>query len=133
MSIDPVHLVAMQRLIRLSATIEVELLNVSSPIVQMLAMARDEAAQAINELVEVDAAAPDAIRKLQNKVVRFDDLVRWLADIVRLGFEHNREINGSERDEYADMLAFTPDQSINALDEDEALEAGIMERTPYDA
>lgn len=131
MSISPTRLVAVQRLIRLSATIEAELTNVSSPLVQMLAMARDEAADAMVSLVDVPFNEPDAIRKLQNIIIRFDDLVRWLQDIVAKGFEGDREVDHSEREEYADMLAYRPDGG--AIDADEAIEAGLMERTPYDA
>lgn len=132
MSIEPVRLVAMQRLIRISATIEAELTNISSPLVQMLAMARDEAADAMSKLVEVPWDSPDQIRKLQNIIIRFDDLVGWLKALVAKGFEYDREINHSEREELADMLAYTPDGD-NALDAEEAFEAGTMERGPYDA
>lgn len=131
MSIDPVRLVAMQRLVRLSAEIEVQLLDVSSPLVQVLAKAREEAAAAIVRLVDAPFNKPDVIRALQNQVIRFDDLVRWLKDIVEKGFENDREINNSEREELADLLAYTPDGA--GLDAEEALEAGLMERIPHDA
>lgn len=129
---DPVTLVAKQRIVRLSADIEVQLLNKSSVLVQVLMKARDEAADATVALVNVRYDQSDEIRNLQNTILRFDSLVRWLKDIVAKGFEYDREINDDEREELADMLAFVPDGG-GALDADEALEAGTMERIPFDA
>jgi hypothetical protein len=131
MSIDPIRMVAMQRLIRVSASIEVQLTDKASPLVVVLQMAREEAAAAVEELVKCDSFDPDKIRNLQNKIVRFDDLVGWLKDIVKKGFEYDGEISREDHEEFADMIGFVPDGS--GLDVEEALEVGLMERTQFDA
>lgn len=132
MSIHPAKLVVMQHLVRVSATIEVQLLNKASPLVMALQMARDEAAEAAIKLISVVPENADEIRKLQNQVVRFTDLVRWLQDINGKGFEADREMQRGELDEYADMLDFRPDGN-GGLDFDEANEAGLLERINHDA
>lgn len=55
------------------------------PIATMLVMARDEAAEAMAALVLADAESPKEIRELQNKVLRFDDLVAWTNRIIAAG------------------------------------------------
>jgi hypothetical protein len=133
MSIDPVEALAMQRVVRASAEIEVALLEKNNPIVHVLSKAKKAAVAAIVQLVDVDPSNVENVRKLQNEVHRFDDLIVWLQDIVREGFENNRRLASGDRDEFADMLSYEPDGSGNALDADEAEEAGIMERGSFDA
>lgn len=126
MSLDPKRLIAADRAVRISAEIEVQLMggHGCTPILAMLVRARDEATQAMVMLVRGNANDPGEIRALQNIVVRFDDLVRWLQDLVRDGFEAEREISNEEREDLADMLAHNP----GLLDDQEALEADIEER-----
>lgn len=132
MATDPVELVAMQRVIDMSARVEGELLNLSSPMVMMLHRARKEAAAAMIQLVDVDFTKTEEIRLLQNKIMRFSDMVRWLKDIVREGIENDQRITNEQRDELANILLYQPDGG-GSLDADEALEAGLMERSPFDA
>lgn len=130
--IHPARLVVMQHLVRVSATIEVQLLNKASPLVVALQMARDEAAEAAIQLLSVNPEDAKEIRKLQNLVVRFTDLVRWLQAANAKGFEADREMQRGEQDEYADLLDFRPDGN-GGLDFQEADEAGLTERVKHDA
>lgn len=132
MSIHPARLVVMQHLVRVSATIEVQLLNKASPLVVALQMARDEAAEAAIKLLSVSPEDVSEIRKLQNQVARFVDLVRWLQAINSKGFEADREMQRDETEEYADLLDFRSDGN-GGLDFDEANEAGLTEEVRHDA
>lgn len=132
MSIDPVETLAMERVVRASAEIEAALISKNNPMCHILARARKEASAAMCELIDASAEDFGKIRTLQNKVLRFDDLIRWLQDIVKEGIENNKRLSVSERDEYADMIAYEP-EGPNAFDDDEANEAGIMERVRHDA
>ena len=132
MSIDPVETLAMERVVRASAEIEAALIDKGNPLCHILKRARKEAAAAIRDLVDADPSDPDKIRAIQNKVLRFDDLVRWLQAIVKEGIENNKNLSAAERDEFADMIAYRP-EGDSAFDADEADEAGIMERIIHDA
>lgn len=132
MSTDPSRMVVMQHLMRVSATIEMQLHDKSSPLVVALQMARDEAAEAVIKLISADPENPSEIRHLQNHIARFTDLVRWLKGINAAGFETDREIHHEHREELADLLSYTPD-GPSAFDADEAMEAGLNERGRNDA
>lgn len=132
MSIDPVETLAMERVVRASAEIEAALVSKNNPLCHVLVRARKEASAAMSQLVDANADDVAKIRGLQNKVLRFDDLIRWLQDIVKEGIENNKRLSVSERDELADMISFEP-EGPNAFDHDEADEADIIERTRHDA
>lgn len=130
MSTEPVTRLAMLRMISASADIEAQLMNNQGtrPIVIMLSRARTEAAVALAQLATVaraDAANIDVIRSLQDTVTRYDDLVRWLREIVASGFDCDQEITHEEREEMIEMLTRTPEG------QEEAQELGLIERTDH--
>lgn len=123
--IDPVKMIAMKRSVDISAEIEVQLIGArgTNPIIAMLAKAKDEAANAMVMLIREDPMDPGKIAMWQNQVLQFDNMVRWLSQLVKDGFEADRQIGSEEREELADLLAQNPDM----LDPQEAYEADIVE------
>lgn len=121
----PVLRLAQRRVIAASADIEAQLSvrEGCRPVLIMLVTARQEAAEAMAELATIDLTAPiSEIRRLQNEVRRFDDLMTWLRALVARGFEYDHEISEQERDELAAALSATPEG------EAEAIELGLIER-----
>jgi hypothetical protein len=95
------------RAIQDSADIEAQLSIQSGtrPILSVLIKAREKAAVALTALAFCDENNPDSIRKLQNEVRRYDDLVMFFRDIVTAGFEEDDAIQESDRDEMAELLS----------------------------
>jgi hypothetical protein len=121
----PILRLAKQRIIAASADIEAQLSVTAGcrPVLFMLLKARDEAAEALAELATLPPGAPASeLLRLQNDVCRYDDIVRWMRQLVARGFELDREISEAEREELADLLIGTPDG------EEEAMELGLIER-----
>lgn len=92
------------------------------PIATMLAKARDEAAMAMVALVIVDPSKVEEVRKLQNEVRRFDDLVRWTRKIIVDGRDAESEIE-SRSESIEDVIDYLRE---NEPEEAEAL--GMIER-----
>jgi hypothetical protein len=123
---DPITDLARQRCIEDSLEIENQLLAKTGarPIISMLAHAREEASNAFRRLVEADPEDSKTIRTLQFEVRRFDDLVRWLRDIVSTGVQFSREISDDERDYIQDLLKPAHDMEY---DEEDAEEEGYVD------
>lgn len=98
------------------------------PVVTMLGMARDEAAEAMVSLSLVDPAKTEDIRALQNIVVRFDDLVKWARKIIADGRDAEVEVE-SRSDSFEDVVDYLRD--TDQMGEAEML--GITERTMENA
>jgi hypothetical protein len=77
------------------------------PVLVMLQMAKQEAALAIAALVNVDADDPKKIRRLQNEVLRFIDLCRWIGDVLAAGSEAAQQISDEDRNELIEILSQT--------------------------
>ncbi len=107
MSNDPLVSIALQRAVALSAEIEAQLQVTEGcrPVAALLVRARREAADAMVGLAIVDPDDPKKIRALQNLILRFDDLVRWLREMVIAGEEADAEISGSDREELIILLS----------------------------
>lgn len=121
----PILRLAKQRIIAASADIEAQLSVTAGcrPVLFMLLKARDEAAEALAELATLPPGTPASeLLRLQNDVCRYDDIMRWMRQLVARGFELDREISEAEREELADLLIGTPDG------EEEAAELGLIER-----
>lgn len=90
-----IYKLALRRDVELSAKVEVELTSTlrSEPLLVVLNAAKERAADALAALVHVDSADQAAIRKLQNEVRRFDDLVKWLHELLIAGPEAERQLN----------------------------------------
>lgn len=118
--IDPVRRMAMLRAISASADIEAQLNKQAEnrPVLILLMRAREAAAEALEALatLPVDEATPAEIRSLQNEVRRYDDIVKWLREIVHDGFDYDREISDEDREEMIDLLMRTPEGQREAED-----------------
>lgn len=97
------------------------------PIVAVLQKAKEEAAQAVAALCIVDVDKPEDIRKLQNVTARYDELVRWIKELIQEGAAAERETTDAEREELLDILIETPEG------EREAVALGLIEGAPHDA
>jgi hypothetical protein len=107
MSEDPIFRLAVQRIIADSADIEAQLSlgRGTRPILTVLTKARLEAADALACLVDVDAEIPTEIRRLQNEVRRFGDLVGWFKTIIEQGHLADQVITQQEREELLEILS----------------------------
>lgn len=76
------------------------------PLLSMLAKAKDEAAEAMELLVAVAPSDSASVQKYQNDVRRFDDLVRWIKDLIDAGLEADRLLSEGEAD---DLLGYLTD------------------------
>lgn len=92
------------------------------PIATMLAKARDEAALAMVALVIVDPSKVEEVRKLQNEVRRFDDLVRWTRKIIVDGRDAESEIE-SRSESIEDVIDY-----LRENEPEEAERLGMIER-----
>src|SRR5947209_12343014 len=103
MTHDPVGSLALARAVLISADIEEQLTARKAhgmrPLIAVLHKARREAASSIAQLVGVRSDDRIEILRLQNEVRRFEDLVRWLKEIVSEGFDDRYEVADAERDE----------------------------------
>lgn len=119
---DPIYRLAQEQTIQASREIEVQLIanNGTFPILVMLRKAKKEAAAALLDLAIAYAADIEEIRRLQNKIRRYDDLVRWLSEIVATGLEYEDDFRQSERQEVADLLNPKTDE-----DREELAAAGV--------
>lgn len=124
---DATYFLALRRKIQDSANIEVQLNGSAEcqPIVTMLHKAKGEAAAALAQLATVNPENPAEIRTLQTVVQRFDDLCRWLSQIVKDGFDADLEVSEAERDELIEQLAGTEDG------EQQLINAGLVEDSPH--
>lgn len=128
--VDPIRRLAMQRMVVASAAIEAQLMagTGTQPIAIVLFKARDEAAAALTRLAcenRADINNLETIRALQDEVRRFDNLVRWFSEIVRQGFEYDRELTSEDREEMIAQFAQTPEGA------EEAMALGLIERNPH--
>lgn len=113
---DGLRLIALARLVRLSAEIEVQLLSPRhEPIKALLALAREDAAAAMTKLVDADPNRPDLIRALQNEARRYDALVAWLRRIVADGREAGDALDEEKSEEIRSLVLDLDDDTRSAL------------------
>ncbi|WP_213287585.1 hypothetical protein [Bradyrhizobium sp. sGM-13] len=124
MPIDPVYAAALRRTSRLSIDLEAQLLSKlkSEPLLVVLHTAKEQAAEALAALVDVDAEDPKAIRALQNEVTRFDDMVRWLKQMLIDGPEADRELGALQMQEARELI----------LSDEDAAQLGIPTEGTHD-
>lgn len=108
---------ALRRDVELSAKVEVELTSRlrSEPLLVVLNAAKESAAEALAALVWVDAADQAEVRRLQNEVRRFDDLVKWLYELLIAGPEAERQLNDLQMQEARGLV----------IDEETAAQLGL--------
>jgi hypothetical protein len=126
---DPVSHLALSRAALISADIEEQLTarehHGMRPLVAVLAKAKAEAAQALAALVDVDCECAADVRRLQNEVRRFADLVRWLREIVAQGLDDRFAVADAERDDLEELIA-PPDESASLEQRAELERLGLM-------
>ena len=109
MTRDPVVSLALERAALISADIEEQLTARNEhgmrPLIAVLAKAGREAADALAALVDMDARRVDEVQRLQHRVWRFADLVRWLKEILNDGLDQRYEVSDAERDELERLVA----------------------------
>lgn len=129
MSTDPLVRLAQQRIVKMSAELEVQLSSVpgGGPSVEVLRRLRERAAESLAALVIVDAEDPKAIRLLQNEVKRYDEWIAWLREIISEGITYDKQFTDDERNEIIDMLAASPDGQR------ELIELGLIPDVAQDA
>lgn len=98
---DSAYKLALQRDLTLSAHVEVELTSKlkSEPLLVVINHAKEQAATALVALATVDPENPAEIRRLQNEVRRFDDLVSWLRELLIAGPEAERQLSDMQMQE----------------------------------
>ena len=84
-----------------------------------------EAAEAMVGFAVVDVNDVKTIRELQNKILRFDDLVRWTREIISAGY-HAEELSKEDLDNVRADL-------IERGEFEEAEQLGLIERELKDA
>jgi hypothetical protein len=120
---DPLFRLARQRAVTDSIDIEVQLsaMQGARPLVTMVCMARDEAAEAMKALSIADAEDANLIRTLQNLIARYDNMVRWIRDIIQDGILADQEITEEDREDMLDVLG----QTQEGLEE--AVQQGLLD------
>jgi predicted class III extradiol MEMO1 family dioxygenase len=124
---DPLSRLAMARAEAAAADIEAQLVITAGqrPVLVMLQMAKKEAVDAFAALVTADPEDPKQIRKLQNEIVRFTDLCRWLKDVVAAGQEAEQLISEEDREEMIEIL------SRDTEGQQELMELGLLNGDHY--
>lgn len=98
---------ALQALVHVSALAELELFRSkykSSPLMHVLLAARRDAIDAMKGLVNVDPADTEGVRKLQNEVQRFFDILTFTQGILDGGEEAIAELEPGEIEELRELL-----------------------------
>jgi len=106
MSGDAIFGIANKLLIQSSMDVDRQLADIDGarPVVAMLMKARKEAAESVRPLIDCDATDATKIRELQGKLRRYDDLVRWLQEIVTHGMFLKGLIDDEDRQELVELL-----------------------------
>lgn len=123
MNYDAIRDAAHRHSIDLSAQVEIDIVHSKqSVLLEVLRRARIDAADALAGLATVDAASPDKIRALQNRVVRFDDLAQWLRGIVVDGIAAQQALTDDEREDFQRAVG------LDAFSLEEMAAHGLTER-----
>jgi len=132
MSTDPVLSIARQRIIKISADLEVQLAerNGSAPAIEILRRLRERAAESLAALAFLNLDDPNEIVKaktLQNEVKRYDEWLGWMKEIIAEGIAYDRDMRDEEREEMLDLLTQTQEGR------EQAIELGLIADIPRDS
>lgn len=118
MAQDPILRLAKLRAIKASADLEVQLSNRtgSAPTIEILRLLRDRAAESLAALAVANPEKPEVIRVLQNEVMKYDEWVAWMKEVISTGITYDKEFTEEERDETLDMLMTTPEGQRQAIE-----------------
>ena len=99
---------ALQAVARLSLEAELELFHSSktkgSPLMVVILCAKKDAAKALEKMVKVDPADTESVRKLQNEVQMYLNLVEYTQKLLDSGDEAMNEMEPDEIEEMRAML-----------------------------
>jgi hypothetical protein len=123
---DPIEALARQRLIKISAELEVELsdLRGGGPTREITRRLKARAAESLAALAIVDLFTDkgiDAAIALQNEVKRYDEWIGWMREILNEGITYDREQSEDEREALLDLL-----MQRGQRGEQEAIELGLI-------
>lgn len=114
---DPLTRLAKLRIVKLSQNLEVILAtkqggDVVNEIVNRL---RDRAAESMTALIVCNATDTNEVLRLQNEVIRYDEFVRTLSEIVTEGIQYDGEISREDREDLLDILSTTVEGQREAV------------------
>lgn len=114
---------ALERAVIMSAEVEIQLTSrdKTGPLLALLALARQHAAEALADLANMDLGDRVAANK-QMDVRCFQRIVEWLRDIVADGFDAELELSDAERYEINDEILGTSEDAIDEEAEEGAIE-----------
>ncbi len=130
---DPLMRLARERALvrRIADSADIELQFSAAPggrpVVAMLRKAMLDACEAMVALAVAEPTDAKLILALQNRILRFDDLVKFARDIINEGEEADQELTGAEREELLAYLTETEEGRTEAED------LGLIEREVNDA
>jgi len=132
MSDDPITRLAKQRIIKLSAELEVQLgaVSGSGPTLEILKRLKERAAESLAAMAFLNIfEREDRIKflTLQNEVKRYDEWLAWIAEVVAEGKQYDQELTAEDREEMLDYLAQLPEG------EKQAIELGLIDPEPRDS
>jgi hypothetical protein len=104
--LHPGERVALEHLVTASASIEVQLTSKAEyePLREVLARARDDAAEAMIALTTVDPTKVDDIRALQNRFGMYRTLVEHFRQIVTDGKDAGRRLDDEREAELQQLI-----------------------------
>lgn len=106
---DPITRIAQQRIVKLSADLEVQIgdMQGSAVAIEIFRRLRERAAESLAALILINFDDPAEIPKakfLQNEVKRYDEWFGAMRDIVAEGKAFDKSMSAEEREEMLDML-----------------------------
>lgn len=128
MSMDPIVRLARQRIVKLSADLEVQIATVKGggPTVEMLRRLQDCAAESLAALVFHDFTDIPGLLKLQNEVKRYDEWIAWMRKIIVEGKIYDKQFTEDDRAEMLEYLMGSPEGERQAMD------LGLIDSGPQD-
>jgi hypothetical protein len=107
---------AYQRAVSVSIELEAQLDKgpIYTPMKAILGKAKRDAQAAMVGLVMVEPGDVEKVRSFQNEVRRYDDLVRWCAEVIEEGRAAEVYFREQDADEFAEIL--TTDEGRQELE-----------------
>jgi len=126
---DPIQRLAALRFARIYADLELQFSTRAGgqPVLAILKLAQERAAESLAALAFVDARNVNDILTLQNEVKRYDEFIGWVRELVQQGKIAESQITEEEREEILDIVLAQPEGQPAAV------ETGLIESSHYDA
>lgn len=96
---DPIEKLGDEQMRELAADVFVQLEKGTAmrPVLFMLVRARQRASKAITMFIDANAEDPKVIRKLQNEIALYDDMVTSIREMLARGREADTRISENDR------------------------------------